>query len=83
MRFTVQAAVGNGEGVYDAAYDFGSPHASEGGMSGDPEAIGAEVTRFLGSLTPKACEAMRYSTSRFFVELVITPEDQPAGGERG
>jgi hypothetical protein len=75
MRFVVQAAVGNADGVFDAAYDFGAGSGEEAQMQGRPEDIGVEVARFLSALTPEDCKAMRYGTSRFFVQLIITPEE--------
>ncbi len=75
MRYAVQASVGNAEGVFDAAYDFGSGVGKEAQMNGTPQEIGDEVARFLSSLTPEDCEAMRYGTRRFFVELAIGPAE--------
>jgi len=75
MRFIVQASVGNADGVFDAAYDFGRGTGKEAQLHGTPQEIGAEVTRFLSTLTPEDCEAMRYDTSRFFVELIIEPTE--------
>jgi hypothetical protein len=77
MRFHVQASAGNGNGIFDAAYDFGSGSGQEAEMCGTPEEIGQEVTRFLSLLTPEDCQAMRYGTPVFFVQLTITPENQP------
>lgn len=76
MRFHVQASAGNGHGIFDAAYDFGSGSGQEAEMCGTPEEIGQEVTRFLSALTPADCQAMRYGTPEFFIRLIITPEDQ-------
>jgi hypothetical protein len=76
MRFHVQASAGNGNGIFDAAYDFGSAHGQEAEMSGTPEEIGQEVARFLSLLTPDDCQAMRYDTLEFFIQLTITPKDQ-------
>lgn len=78
-RFTVQASVGNADGVFDAAYDFGSEYGQEAGMSGTPQEIGEAVARYLSMLTSKDCEAMRYGTPRFFVQFVIEPEAMPNG----
>lgn len=78
MRFHVQAFAGNGNGIFDAAYDFGSGSGQEAEMCGTPEEIGQEVARFLSSLTPEDCQAMRYGTPDFYIQLTITPEDQLA-----
>ncbi len=52
MRFWVEATVGNGDGVFDAAYDFGlGAGKAEAEMSGTPDEIGAEVARYLSRLT--------------------------------
>jgi hypothetical protein len=80
MRFVVQASVGNADGVFDAAYDFGAGSGQEAQMHGTPEEIGAAVARFLSTLTTEDCKAMSYGTPRFFVELIITPEEA-LGGE--
>lgn len=80
MRFTVQASVGNADGVFDAAYDFGAEGGDEGQLTGTPEEIGFAMARYLSGLTPEACAAMRYGTDRFFVQLIITPEAQPEQG---
>ncbi len=75
MRFFVEASVGNAEGAFDAAYDFGSGSGEEAHMKGTPEQIGAEVVRYLSTLTPDDCRELRYGTGRFFVQLIITPEE--------
>jgi hypothetical protein len=80
MRFTVQASMGNADGVFDAAYDFGSSSGQEAQMQGTPQEIGEEVARFLSILTPEACKEMCYGTPRFFVELIIEPEWEAPGG---
>ncbi len=74
MRFRVEGPVGNGEGVFDAAYDFGEGSSEEAALTGTPQEIGVAVARFLASLTPDDCQAMRYGTATFFVQLVISPE---------
>jgi hypothetical protein len=74
MRFHVDASVGNADGVFDAAYDFGSSAGEQAQVTGTPQEIGAEIARFLAALTPADCEAMKYGTSKFFVELIIVPE---------
>ena len=73
MRFRIEASVGNGDGVFDAAYDFGDG-TEEAEMCGSPEQIGAEVARYLSALRPEDCEAMQYGTGTFFVQLMIRPE---------
>lgn len=80
MRFVVQASVGNADGVFDAAYAFGSTSGEQAQFRGTPDQIGAEVARFLSTLTPEDCQAMRYGTPRFFVELIITPDDSGGRG---
>lgn len=60
MRFRVEASVGNADGVFDAAYDFGEGSGEEAAMTGTPQEIG---------------EAMRYGTSHFFVQIVVTPDE--------
>ncbi len=77
MRFRVEASLGNGDGVFDAAYDFGSDSGEEAAMTGTPEQIGQALTRFLAALSPGACQAMKYDTDRFFVQLVVSPVDSP------
>jgi hypothetical protein len=75
MRFRVEASVGNADGVFDAAYDFGlGAGDTEASMCGTPEQIGAEVARYLSLLTPEDCQAMKYDTPCFFVKLVIIPD---------
>jgi hypothetical protein len=78
MRFQVQASVGNTDGVFDAAYEFGRCAGEEAQMTATPQEIGQEVARYLATLTPTDCEAMKYGTSRFFVELIIVPEEVDA-----
>jgi hypothetical protein len=73
MWFRVEASVGNSNGVFDAAYDFGEESGEEARFTGTPREIGEAVARFLSSLTPEACQAMRYGTSRFFVQLIVSP----------
>jgi len=46
-------------------------------MHGTPKEIGAEGARFLSTLTPEAYKAMKYGTRRFFVQLIIEPEESP------
>jgi hypothetical protein len=58
MRFQERASVGNTNGVFDAAYAFGSPTGDEATMTGTLEEVGQEVTRFLSLLTPADCQAM-------------------------
>ena len=73
MRFRVEASVGNADGVFDAAYDFGEGSGEEPAITATPPEIGEAVARYLGSLSAEDCEAMRYDTPRFFVQLIITP----------
>lgn len=80
MVFRVEASVGNADGVFDAAYDFGEGSGEQAAMKGTPREVGDAVGRFLASLTPEDCQAMRYGTPRFFVQLVITPEEPLAAG---
>ena len=75
MRFRVDASVGNADGVFDAAYDFGEGSGEEATMTGTPREVGDAVARYLALLTPEDCQAMRYGTSRFFVQLIVTPEE--------
>ena len=75
MRFRAEASVGNGEGVFNAAYDFGNGSGEEATVTGTPQEIGEAVVRYLATLTPEDCRAMRYGTSRFFVQLLISPEE--------
>jgi len=75
MRFRVEASVGNADGVFDAAYDFGEGSGEEAAMTGTPKEIGEAVARFLSSLPVEDCEAMRYGTSHFFVQLIVTPDE--------
>lgn len=80
MRFRVEASVGNADGVLDAAYNFGEGSGEEAAMTGTAREVGDAVAQFLASLTPEDCQAMRYGTSRFFVQVVITPEEPQTGG---
>lgn len=82
MRFRAEVSVGNGDGVFDAAYDFGEGSGAEAAVAGTSEQIGAAVTRYLSSLSPEDCQKMGHSMPRFFVQLVITPEpiDEPEAG---
>jgi hypothetical protein len=77
MRFRVEAAVGNGDGVFDAAYNFGEGSGEEAAMTGIPREIGDAVASYLMSLTQEDCLAMRYGTPRFFVQFVVTPDEPP------
>jgi hypothetical protein len=77
MRFRVEATVGNADGIFDAAYHFGEGSGEEAAMTGTPSEIGDAVARYLALLTPEDCQAMRYGTSRFFVQLIITPAEPP------
>ena len=52
MQFPAEAPVGNAEGVFDAAYDFGEGTVDVK-MRGKPEQIGAAVTRYLARLSPE------------------------------
>ena len=36
MRFRVEASVGNADGVFDAAYDFGEGSGEEAAIDGNP-----------------------------------------------
>ena len=80
MQFRIEGSVGNADGVFDAAYNFGEGSGEEGAMTGTPREIGDAVARYLGSLGPEECQAMRYGTSRFFIELVVTPVEPPTTG---
>jgi hypothetical protein len=75
MRFRVEASIGNADGVFDAAYDFGEGSGEAAAITGTPKEIGEAVARYLSLLSSEACEAMRYGTSHFFVQLVVTPEE--------
>ena len=78
-RFNVYASVGNADGVFDAAYGFGSEYGQEAETSGTPQEIGEAVARYLSQLTSEYCETMKYGTHRFFVQFVIEPESTPNG----
>ena len=75
MGFRVEASVGNAEGVFDAAYDFGEGSGEEAAMTGTAKEIGEAVSRYLSSLSAEDCEAMRYGTSHFFVQLIVAPDE--------
>ena len=77
MRFRVEASVGNADGVFDAAYDFGEGSDEEAAITGTPTEVGDAVARYLSSLAPEDCRAMRYGTPRFFIQLVVTPVESP------
>jgi hypothetical protein len=78
MRFRVEASVGNADGVFDAAYDFGEGFGGEAAMTGTPREVGDAVARFLALLTAKDCGEMRYGTKRFFVQFIVTPDETSA-----
>ena len=82
MRFRVEAAVGNADGIFDAAYNFGEGSGEEAAMTGTAREVGDAVARYLESLTPEDCHSMRYGTSRFFVQLIVAPEVPPTGAAR-
>lgn len=69
MRFEAEAAAGNADGVFDAAYGFGE----EAVLTGTPAEIGEAVTRLLASITPADCVAMRYGTADFYLQIMIRP----------
>ncbi len=77
LTFEADAAVGNADGVFDAAYDFGEGcknghHETGGGcVVGTPEEIGAEVARLLASLKLADIGAMKYGTADFFVQFTV------------
>lgn len=74
MQFRAEALVGNGDGIFDAAYDFGRESGEEAVLTGTPREIGDAVARYLAHLTPESCQAMRYGTPTFFVRLDVTPK---------
>src|SRR4051812_27595083 len=67
LRFVADAAVGNADGVYDGAYDFGV----EGEVIGTAQEIGEAVARYLASLSGDDVERMKLGTSRFYLQVVI------------
>src|SRR5262245_11664745 len=75
-RFRVEASVGNADGVFDAAHNFGEGAGEEAAMAGTPREIGDAVARCLASPGPDDRRAMRYGKSRLFVQPVVTPEQQ-------
>jgi hypothetical protein len=77
MRFRIEASVGNADGVFDAAYEFGEGSGEEAAITGTPREIGDAVARYLSSLAPEDCQAMRYGTPRFFIQLVVAPDEPP------
>jgi hypothetical protein len=79
MRFRIEASVGNEDGIFDAAYNFGEGSGEEAAMTGTAREVGDAVARYLASLTQEDCQAMRYGTSRFFVQLIVTPEEPCLG----
>jgi hypothetical protein len=72
------AAVGNGHGIFDACYSFGSFTGEEGRLLGTAQELGDELARVLTLLTRGDVEAMKYDTDRFFLQLVV---EQPQAGE--
>lgn len=72
--------MGNADGVFDAAYDFGGNFGEVAQRAGTPEQIGAEIVRCLSSLTADACREIQYGTPRFFVELVVMPLPSASDG---
>ena len=59
MRFRIKASVGNADGVFDAAYNFGEESGEEAAMTGTPRELGDALARYLASLSPDDCRAMR------------------------
>ena len=45
MRFVATASVGNSDGIFDAAYDFGISAGTEAQLCGTPKEIGEEARR--------------------------------------
>ena len=70
------AAVGNSRGVFDACYRYGNSQGDEGHLLGTSQELGAELARVLQELTRGDVETMKYRTTRFFMELVITLPEQ-------
>jgi hypothetical protein len=73
-----EASSGNGEGIFDAAYDYGNTQGREAEAIGTAEQVAAELAVLLRTLTRGVVEEMKYGTDRYFVELLITPH---LGGE--
>ena len=69
LWFVADAEVGNSNGVYDGACEFGV----EGEVRGSAEEIGRAVTEYLAALTTSTVEEMKYGTTRFFLKVVIEP----------
>ncbi len=46
-------------------------------MTGTPRELGDALARYLASLSPDDCRTMRYGTSSFFIQLVVTPDEPP------
>lgn len=59
MRFRVDASVGNADGIFDAAYNFGKVSGEEAAMAGTPSEIGDAVAPYLAPLAPEDCKTMR------------------------
>jgi hypothetical protein len=78
----VDASVGNGHGVFDAAYSYGNTHGDEAHLVGTGEEVAAELAVLLRGLGRDDVETMKYGTRRFFVELVITPYLRRAESEQ-
>ena len=57
----------------DAAYGFGGPDFAE--VVGTPEQVGAELTRFLGTLERENVDTVRLGSGHFAVEGEAEPHD--------
>ncbi len=71
------AAVGNAGGLYDACYGYGNSRGDEGHLRGTAQELGAELARVLRGLTCGDVEAMKYGTSRFYLQLTIELPKKP------
>jgi hypothetical protein len=71
-KWQADASVGNLDGIFDAAYSFGDSSR----VVGTPAEIAEAVQKYLESLSDENIEAMKYGTSRFFVqfEVMALPE---------
>jgi hypothetical protein len=66
-KWQADASVGNLDGVFDCAYSFGQ----DSRVVGTPAQVAEAVRRYLESLSDENIEAMKYGTSRFFVQFDV------------
>jgi hypothetical protein len=85
LVWEAHAEVGNANGVFDAAYDFGEGVEGLGNGSselvGTAEDVGRELARLLASLTKNDVTAMEYGTGDFFLQVTVRLRKDPGRAE--